>query len=312
MLENQGYTYQMQLGPSAGGRTLIEFLSQEFKHSSAQEWTDRIAHGEILLGGQKPSPEQILQSGMHLVWNRPAWRENDTPRTYETIFEDQHLLIVNKPSGLPTLPGGGFYENTLLRLVQQHAPTARPMHRLGRGTSGLVLFAKTRAAASAIGKAWPTIQKQYKALGSGKAKQAEYAIKTPIGKVSHPRLGEIHAATTSGKFSHSAARAVDHFALNENQDATLFEVDLLTGRPHQIRIHLASIGHPLVGDPIYASGGGLKTRPGLPGDLGYHLHAERLTFAHPVSGLHLAVACSPPAALQQPPTPTGHQRKLSG
>jgi 23S rRNA pseudouridine1911/1915/1917 synthase len=197
------------------------------------------------------------------------------------LFDDAHLLAVSKPSGLPTLPGGGFMENTLLRLVQKQTPNANPVHRLGRGTSGIVLFAKTPQAASKLAAAWntPGVQKIYRALAQNIAQHDSYEILTPIGLVPHPRLGQVWAASPGGKPSKSLANVI-----SRNPIATTFEVSLHSGRPHQIRIHLASIGHPLVGDPLYGLGGQpLESLPGLPGDGGYLLHAQFLKFHHPIT-----------------------------
>jgi 23S rRNA pseudouridine1911/1915/1917 synthase len=198
------------------------------------------------------------------------------------VFEDPYLLAVNKPGGLPTLPGGGYMENTLLRLVQKQTPAANPVHRLGRGTSGIVLFAKTPQAASTLSANWntPRIQKVYRALAENIAQHDVYEILTPIGLVPHPRIGFVWAASPGGKASKSLARVISRAT-----STTTFEVSLYSGRPHQIRIHLASIGHPLVGDPLYGlSGQPLEYLPGLPGDGGYFLHAQFLNFLHPITG----------------------------
>jgi 23S rRNA pseudouridine1911/1915/1917 synthase len=191
-------------------------------------------------------------------------------------------LAVNKPGGLPTLPGGGFMENTLLHLVQKQFPNANPVHRLGRGTTGVVLFAKTPQAASKLGADWntPRVQKIYWALAQNIAQHDAYEILTPIGLVPHPRMGSVWAANPSGKPSKSVAKVISRAT-----STTIFEVSLNSGRPHQIRIHLASIGHPLVGDPLYGlSGQPLESLPGLPGDGGYFLHARFLKFHHPITG----------------------------
>jgi 23S rRNA pseudouridine1911/1915/1917 synthase len=191
-------------------------------------------------------------------------------------------LAVNKPSGLPTLPGGGFLENTLLRLVQKQFLNANPVHRLGRATSGIVLFAKTPQAAAYLEENWNTskIQKIYQALAQNIAEHDAYEILTPIGLVPHPRLGSVWAANPGGKPSMTLAKVI-----SRSTSTTTFEVSLHSGRPHQIRIHLASIGHPLVGDPLYGlAGQPLEYLPGLPGDGGYFLHAQFLKFHHPVTG----------------------------
>src|ERR1039457_7666353 len=98
----------------------------------------------------------LFRSGQTLVWNRPPWIEPDSPRHFDVLFEDPHLLAVNKPCGLPTLPGGGFMENTLLRLVQKQTPNANPVDRLGRATTGIVLFARTPQPGPHLGPAWKT------------------------------------------------------------------------------------------------------------------------------------------------------------
>ena len=195
---------------------------------------------------------------------------------------------------MPTLPGGGFQDHTLLYLIRAQYPGASPLHRLGRGTSGLVLFARTPGLASPLSRGWPQVQKSYLALAGGLATQDEYDIRTPIGPVAHPRLGQVYAASEMGKPSRSLARV-----LERRENTTLFEVDIYTGRPHQIRIHLASIGHPLTGDPLYAPGGLPRAHlPGLPGDGGYHLHAYQLRLVQPVSGEKLEITAAPPALLQ--------------
>ncbi len=174
-------------------------------------------------------------------------------------------------------------ENTLLRLVQRQTPNANPVHRLGRATTGIVLFAKTAEAASTLFANWNTakIQKVYRALAQKVAERDGYEIVTPIGLVPHPRIGSVWAAKTGGKPSKSLAKVISR----NGDGTTTFEVSLHSGRPHQIRIHLASIGHPLVGDPLYGFGGlPLDDLPGLPGDGGYLLHAQYLKFEHPISG----------------------------
>jgi 23S rRNA pseudouridine1911/1915/1917 synthase len=138
------------------------------------------------------------------------------------------------------------------------------------------------------------VEKRYRALASGRAAEAHYDIRAPIGLVPHPLLGAVHGVSAKGKPSRSSARV-----LERREVSTLFEVHIHTGRPEQIRIHLASIGHPLVGDPMFAAGGlPLEEAPGLPGDGGYLLHAESLAFTHPLSGERLQLHAPPPAGLR--------------
>lgn len=278
-MRNQGYAYTTVIRGQEQGKSLLEHLAELYSHSSRQAWQQNLLSGEVTLDGLRAEGSERLRAGQVLVWNRPPWTEPEAPQHFEVLFEDHDLLAVNKPSGLPTLPGGGFMENTLLRLVQRESPQANPVHRLGRGTSGIVLFAKTAQAAAQLTAHWNTdkVQKIYRALAEGVAEQEVYDITTPIGLVPHPRLGSVWAAKADGKPSRSLARVLERAA-----QTTSFEVALHSGRPHQIRIHLASIGHPLVGDPLYAAGGHpLAEHPGLPGDGGYFLHARSLRFEHP-------------------------------
>lgn len=296
MTHNQGYSYRHVLDRAAVGYSTLSYLVSHFPHSAESEWRVRLEAGEILLNDQTAHGLEQLRAGIVLTWNRPGWIEVDTPQSYGVIFQDEELLVVDKPSGLPTLPGAGFYLNTLLSLVRTDFPAARPLHRLGRATSGLVLFALNSQAASTLSRRWPQVHKLYVALGSGVASQEAYDIRAPIGEYEHPRLGRVHAANVTGKPARSIARP-----LQRRANTTVFEVDLLTGRPHQIRIHLAFIGHPLEGDPLYAAGGQPSVdRPGLPGDPGYWLHARRLIFEHPLSGEQLDLTSPLPESLRCP------------
>src|SRR5690606_31211491 len=139
-------------------------------HSAEPVWRERFEAGELELQGRRASPDDVLRAGDWLVWHRPPWVEPPVPLSFDLLFEDEHLLAVSKPSGLPTLPGGGFLEHTLLALVRARAPEASPMHRLGRGTSGLVLFGRTPLAGKALQQQWRgrQVKKLYLALASGR------------------------------------------------------------------------------------------------------------------------------------------------
>ena len=282
---NRGYAYTTIISSKCQGQTLLSHLASLYPHSTRQAWQQKLNSGEVTLNGVTATGSESVTLGQTLVWNRPPWIEPDSPQHFEVLFEDPHLLAVNKPSGLPTLPGGGFMENTLLRCVQRRTPNANPVHRLGRGTTGIVLFAKTSQAASNLVADWntPKIQKIYRALAQNIAQHDAYEIVTPIGLVPHPRLGQVWGANPGGKPSKSLAKVISR-SISATTGTTTFEVSLHSGRPHQIRIHLASIGHPLVGDPLYGLGGQpLESLPGLPGDGGYLLHAQFLKFHHPIT-----------------------------
>lgn len=293
---NQGCEYRERLGPEAEGQTLLGYLSRRYAHSTAEEWAARIAAGLVQLDGQAGRAESPLNRGSELVWERPPWTEPEAPRSFEVLYEDEDLLAVAKPAGLPTLPGAGFLQGTLLYQVQAYAPDAAPVHRLGRWTSGVVLCARNHLARTALTRQWSgqQIGKYYRALAAGRPSWQELEITTPIGPVPHPLLGTVHAANPAGKAARS--RVV---VRQRDSEGFLCDIKIATGRPHQIRIHLAAAGHPLVGDPLYRTGGvPAPDSRAVPGDPGYLLHAAQLRFRHPRTGAAMVVCCEPPAPLR--------------
>jgi len=293
---NEGCEYRERLGPDADGHTLLNYLSMRYRHSPPAEWETRIASGLVLIDSRPAHAETTLRKGCELVWQRPPWIEPDAPLSFSIFYEDEDLLAVAKPSGLPTLPGANFLQSTLLHLVRAYAPDAAPLHRLGRWTSGLVLCSRNQAARTALMRQWSSnkVGKRYRALARGLPAWDEMTITTHIGPVPHALLGSIHAADPNGK------PALSHVTVLERRAYSfLCDVRISTGRPHQIRIHLAAAGHPLVGDPLYGAGGlPVPDTRALPGDPGYHLHAAELSLLHPRTGRELVIACEPPPPLR--------------
>lgn len=293
---NQGFTYTETIDARSAGRTLLDHLSDRYAHTSRKGWGERIQAGLVTLE-ERPVPcTAVLLKGQKLSWRRPPWEEPETPLAYAVLFEDTDLLAVAKPSGLPTLPGGGYLEHTLLNLVRHRHPDASPIHRLGRGTSGVVLFARTEEAGRELSRALQEhrMTKIYRALVQGTPARDAFTVVVPIGPIAHPLLGTVHAASPQGKPATSHVRVLERRGVD-----SLVEVHIETGRAHQIRIHMAACGHPLVGDPLYTIGGGFQgDRTALPGDEGYLLHALRLTLPHPGSKQPVMVECQAPWLLR--------------
>ncbi|HET8715041.1 MAG TPA: RluA family pseudouridine synthase [Holophagaceae bacterium] len=292
---NQGFIYREILGPRDAGRSLLDHLAGRYAHTEAEVWRARIEAGLVRVDGRPAAPEDLLRPGQAVAWHRPPWEEPEAPLAFAVLHEDAELVAVAKPSGLPTLPGGGFLEHTLLHLVRRRHPEASPAHRLGRGTSGLVLFGRTPAAVDALCAALRDrrTEKVYRALIIGAPAADAFEVDQPIGPMPREGQGTLHAASPEGRSARSRVRV-----LERREETSLVEVAIETGRPHQIRIHMAACGHPLAGDPLYAAGGGFQEGQATPGDLGYLLHAHRLGLPHPGTGAWLELVCRPPEALR--------------
>lgn len=279
---NQGWTYRHRVQPAEAGQAALELLAQRWQHSDRATWAQRLQAGECQVNGASLRADQVLQRGDELIWQRPPWLEPAIPDQWETIADDGDLLVINKPSGLPVMAGGGFLQHTLTALL---GPTgAKPVHRLGRFTSGLQVCARSsemRAQLSRQMQPQGSCRKLYQAwaqrvpaLNAGQC----LAITTAVVERQHPLLGWIWGPQPQSPellrrqlSAHSEIRLVERTAIGD-----LLDVVIHTGRPHQIRIHLAQIGSPLLGDPLYLAEQRIAENA-TPGDGGYRLHAHQLS-----------------------------------
>jgi len=315
-MKNNGYSYPDRILKSDEGVSVAAFYSLRYTHSTEGTWRQRIQAGQVLLNGRPVSPDDTLTRGDRLIYLRLPWEEPEAPRDFGTLFEDNDVLVLAKPSGLPVLPGGMFLENTLLYLARQrYGAGCSPLHRLGRGTSGAILFTRNPRAARLLTIAMKErrILKVYLALASGTAMPDTFTVDEPIGPVPYRRPATVHAYCPHGRPSISHVRVIRRLP---EENATLLEVTISTGRPHQIRIHLSYAGFPLVGDPLYQAGGIPRADAidddwaARPGDSGYFLHSWKIRLPHPARDEDVAVVCPPPSIpawrhliRSTPPTP---------
>ncbi len=291
-MKNSGYVYRDRVKNNRNGWTVLDFYTRNYPRFSRETWLKRIQSGQILREGKPLKRDDNLYAGDFLSYFRPPWVEPDVPTKFDILFEDAHLLVVNKPSGLPVLPGNVYLENTLLALVRKRfSPELSPIHRLDRPTSGAVIFAKThesrRFLSMAIQKG--EIRKTYLAVAEGDTMPTSFVVTAPIGPVFHPVSGAVSAVIKNGRPSKTCFRVMKRCG-----NRAFIMAFLKTGRPHQLRIHLAVAGCPLVGEEFYGTGGLPCPDAVQPGEGDFLLHAWRLRFFYPINGQRLTVTAPLP------------------
>jgi 23S rRNA pseudouridine1911/1915/1917 synthase len=285
------------VGPEEAGLRLDAWLARRLPALSRSRIRALIDAGHVDLDGREPRPATHVKAGQTATVSVPA-AEPAAPRPepipLRVVHEDAALLVVDKPAGLVVHPGAGHATGTLVNALLARVSdlsgvggVLRPgiVHRLDRGTSGLLVVAKSDEAHRALTRqfAGRSVEKEYLALVLGVPARGEGEIAAPIGRdpVQRKRMSTRAARGREARTSWAVAERFD--------GAALLRVRIHTGRTHQIRVHLASIGHPVAGDPVY---GGTRTpssrraaaRDALLSLQRPALHAARLAFEHPGSG----------------------------
>jgi len=275
---------------ACAGRRLDQALAEMLPQHSRNRLQTWVRDGCVEVDGVTASePKRKVMGGEKLLIALPedaavlSEQAEDIP--LDIVFEDETLLVINKPAGLVVHPGSGNWTGTLMNALLHHVPgiaevpRAGIVHRLDKDTSGLLVVAKTLEAQTDLVRQLQarTVKRQYLAIASGVIRR-DGGVDTPIGR--HP-VNRIKMAivpeSRGGKQALTWYRRLELFAY-----CTLVECALETGRTHQIRVHMASIGHPLVGDPVYG-----KNDQRLPPFKRQALHATRLGLVHPLSGRHM-------------------------
>jgi 23S rRNA pseudouridine1911/1915/1917 synthase len=277
------------------GARLDRFLAAHLRALSRMRIKVLIASGHVTVDGSPARPALRLRRGQRVdVTVPPPPPEELVPQALplDVVYEDAHLVVINKPPGLTVHPGAGRPAGTLVNALLARYPDLagvggprRPgiVHRLDKDTSGLMVVARTPQAYASLQRqlAERTLRRVYLALVRGLPPHEEGVIAAPIGR--HPRHRTRMAVRPDGRPAVTRYRVRERFARH-----ALVEATLLTGRTHQIRVHFAHLGHPVVGDPVYGHG---------TGELGLRrqaLHAWQLELRHPVTGAPLVVEAPPP------------------
>jgi 23S rRNA pseudouridine1911/1915/1917 synthase len=296
--ESVEITRQLMIPQNYGGMRLDQALAQllpDWSRSRLQTW---ILDKRIQVEGREAIAKQRVWGGETILL-KPQSLPVETLETHyapepislDLVHEDEYLIVINKPSGLVVHPGSGNWQGTMLNALLHHTPQLKEIpragivHRLDKDTSGLLVVAKTLEAQASLVRQLQKrlVKRDYLALVLGHV-TAEGSVDAPVGR--HPVHRTKMAVVAGGKEARTHYRVLEAF-----EGCTLLQCSLETGRTHQIRVHMHSIGHPLVGDPVYG---------GKPKGISLHagrliaefprqaLHAQRLGLVHPQQGKEMA------------------------
>ncbi len=292
---------QFVVAPDEVGERLDRYVAQHMPELSRAAVQRLIAAGEITVNHAPAKASYRLEEGdlVEVMLPPPAAAKPEPqPIPLDIVYEDDCLVVLNKPAGLVVHPAHGHAAGTLLNALLARYPELRAwppeegwpglVHRLDRDTSGLLVVARTPEARAALRAQFRarTVHKIYLALVIGQPRLERARIEAPIGRDPHERK-RMAVVSEGGREASTEYRVLERLG-----DYALLEVQPETGRTHQIRVHLAAIGHPVVGDRVY---GPARQRLAL-GRL--FLHAARLTFRHPATGGEMTFTAPLPAELE--------------
>jgi 23S rRNA pseudouridine1911/1915/1917 synthase len=296
-----------ELGDEAAGRRLDSVLAElaEVSRSQARRW---IEAGRVEVDGRSARPSQRLSAGALLDARPPAPERLDVEPeniALDVLYEDDDLIVLDKPAGMVVHPGPGHPSGTLVNALLHHCThlagvggVLRPgiVHRLDRGTSGVMVAAKSDAAHQGLSSQFQdhSIERAYHAFIRSVPRADEGRIERPIGR--HPQdRKRMSVRTRSGREAVTCWRVLERFP---RCASAYLEIEPETGRTHQIRVHLASAGMPIAGDPVYGRLRGSRMRRGLPRLERPALHARVLGFQHPTRDERLHFEAPLPADLE--------------
>jgi 23S rRNA pseudouridine1911/1915/1917 synthase len=294
--------HRLAVPATAAGRRLDRWLAGALPELSRAKLQALIEGGRVSVDGARRKAAHRLGGGESIAVDVPPPPSSELepePLVLQIVYEDDHVLVVDKPAGMVVHPGAGHARGTLAAAVLAHAPGTegvggprRPgiVHRLDKGTSGLLMVAKTAAAYDALTRqlAARAVTRRYLAVLHGRLGSASGVVDAPIGRDPHHR--QRMAVARGGRRALTRYRVLERFP-----GYTYVDVRLETGRTHQIRVHMASLEHPVVGDDTY---GRAKGRSPVPLE-GLALHAAELAFEHPFTRNRVQFSAALPARLER-------------
>jgi len=263
---------------------LDRFLARQLPEYSRSRLQQLIRTGFVQLNSATTRPRQVVRSGDEIELTEPPVEKIEArpePIPLEILFEDDDLIVINKPAGLVVHPGAGHQQHTLVNALLSHCTTLsgiggkeRPgiVHRLDKDTSGCLVVAKNDTTHRELSRQFAKriVEKVYLALVAGKLRKESGVIEEKIGR--HP----VHRQRMSVASSRGRAAKTEYRVVRSGDNTTLVECRLHSGRTHQIRVHLHHLGHPVLGDKVYAT----RAAKDFPRQM---LHAWKIGFRHPGS-----------------------------
>jgi len=283
---------ELTVEPEEEGR-FDQFLAARLRWRSRTGARKLIEEGRATIAGEKRKPSTRVRAGevITILVERQEEGPEPVPPPIDVLFEDEHVMALNKASGTVVHPVGVHQRGTLLQELHRRfegRPLPKLAHRLDQYTSGVLLVAKSDAVRTAFSDMLEQgrVGKVYEALVLGCTEWDEKDVRAPIAPTGDSRI-LMRVDEEAGKEAHSRFRVLERFAF-----ATRVEVEIFTGRTHQIRVHAAHLGHPLLGDHLYGDGLPVGTYER------FALHARRTRFPHPVTGEPMEITAPLPSAFE--------------
>lgn len=252
-------THQFKAGGEFEGKSLLEMMSTKFPFRTENEWRKRINASRVYLENRASNPDTLLTQQDEIRHHNPAVIEPSVPDEVRIIMDTDDYLAVFKPAPMPMHPGGRYFKNTLKTILEEKGyPELKITHRLDSVTSGVVLFAKNKAFAKQVMEAFTNglVVKEYEATVFGIPAENKITIESKIRR-KHGFVFESGEALDSGQLGITKFEVIE---TSPESNSSLIRCNPVTGRTHQIRLHLAEWGYPIIDDPIYGPNGDTSSK----------------------------------------------------